>query len=270
MPPGTNLIAMNSTPTKSTAPRPLASPTYWSSARVPAWKSGLLLVLGLATVMTCWLSRPADTTPVAGVLMDLPDSVPGWGGKETKISETELSILPGDTEFARMTYRNRIGDEILCSIVLAGSQDRSIHRPERCLPGQGYSISQSTPLDLTMPGGQTLTVQCLELSRPHTLANGTTIPIRSLYLYWFVGDHFTTNSNLVRTARSIFDRVFLNRQHRWAYVIISSPITDSYMKWGRNREETRKILLAFMQSIVPRFQKDFIASGGDPAEVGEQ
>ena len=241
--------------------------TVWTSAKIPAWKSGLLILLGVLTVAICFLSRPADTTPVAGVLMDLPKRVSGWWGTATEVSEAELDILPSDTEFARMTYDNGIGDDILCSIVLAGSQDRSIHRPERCLPGQGFTIVRSTPINLDMPNGETLSVQALDLSRNQRVSEEKTITVRSLYIYWFVGDQFSTNSNLTRMVRSIFDRVFLNRQHRWAYVIVSSTITKDFKQFGKDRDETEAMLLDFMKKIVPTFQKDFIEAGGDPTEV---
>lgn len=243
--------------------------TVWSSAKIPAWKSGLLILLGALTVAICFLSRPADTTPVAGVLMDLPKRVSGWWGTASEVSKAELEILPSDTEFARMTYDNGVGDSILCSIVLAGSQDRSIHRPERCLPGQGFTIVRSTPVALEMPDGQNLHVQCLDLSRNQRISEDDSITVRSLYIYWFVGDNFTTNSNFTRMVRSIFDRVFLNRQHRWAYVIVSSTITEGLprARFPKDRDTTKAMLLDFMKKIVPTFQKDFIEAGGDPTEV---
>lgn len=243
--------------------------TVWSSAKIPTWKSGLLILLGVLTVIICLLSRPADTTPTPGVLMDLPNRVSGWWGTATEVSQAELDILPGDTEFARMTYDNGVGDNILCSIVLAGSQDRSIHRPERCLPGQGFTIVRSTPVALTLANDQVLHVQCLDLSRNQQISQERTITVRSLYIYWFVGNEFTTNSNLTRMIRGVFDRVFLNRQHRWAYVIVSSTITEGLpgSRFPRDREDTKAMLLDFMKKIVPTFQKDFIEAGGDPTEV---
>lgn len=256
-----------STPVDSPTAERAHLATIWSSAKIPTWKSGLLVLLCVLTVAICFVSRPADTTPIAGVLMDLPKRVSGWWGTATEVSQAELDILPGDTEFARMTYDNGIGDDILCSIVLAGSQDRSIHRPERCLPGQGFTIVRSTPIDLEMPNGQTLSVQCLDLSRNQRISEDQTITVRSLYIYWFVGDGMSTNSNLTRMVRSIFDRVFLNRQHRWAYVIVSSTITKDFKPFGKDREETLAMLLDFMEKVVPTFQKDLIEAGDKPTEV---
>jgi hypothetical protein len=49
-------------------------------------------------------------------------------------------------------YDDGIGDQVLVSIVLSGHDlDNSIHRPERCLPAQGWTIVDSTSLSLPVP-----------------------------------------------------------------------------------------------------------------------
>ncbi|MEM1059849.1 MAG: exosortase C-terminal domain/associated protein EpsI [Verrucomicrobiota bacterium] len=248
---------------------PSHSSTSWSRFQVPVWKLGLLAALVVLTVTLCFVSRPADTIPKPGVVMDLPpyDMRNGWFGEESEISHAERTILPSDTEFARKTYTNARRESILCSIVLAASQDRSIHRPERCLPGQGYTLNGSTPIDVQMPNGDTLRAQCLDLSHTQYDVNGNPYTLHSLYIYWFVGDGLTTNSNLERVVRGVFDRVFLNRQHRWAYVIVSSPITASFSAQGRSRDETLAMLKEFMRTMVPKFQKEFMESGAEELDV---
>jgi len=247
----------------------------WRSLSIPLWKGGLLLGLSVLTILICFLTRPADTTPIAGVKMELPGNflLQGLIGQDMEVSKAEKKILPPDTEFARRNYLimqdNRMTDQsMFCSIVLAGSQDRSIHRPERCMPAQGWTINKTTPITVEMPNGKVLHAQCLDLSMEKQDAEGKPITIRSLYIYWFVGDNFTTNSNLTRMVRSIYDRIFLNRQHRWAYVIVGAPITESTQSGFRlDREQTLTMLKQFMKIIVPEFQKSFMESGAEELDA---
>lgn len=232
-------------------PPPVPEATF-SRARVPYWKPGLLILLGVATLLICRVSRPSDTKPTSGVNMDLPVRVGVWWGEETPVSAAELRILPKDTTFARRTYEDGMGDRILCSIVLSGADARSIHRPERCLPGQGWTIGGSQTLPIELEDGRLLNVQALDLMREVKIADGEMRLVRSIYIYWFVGDAFTTNSNLERVARGVLDRVFLNRQHRWAYIICSSRVTEGMSLFGKNRQQTLEMLKGFIAEIGPK------------------
>jgi hypothetical protein len=43
--------------------------------------------------------------------------------------------------------------------------------------------------------------------------------------------------------------------HRWAYVIVSAPVLQNFTQGGLNEEQTLERLKAFIQDIVPMFQK---------------
>src|SRR5437870_2241856 len=73
----------------------------------------------------------------------LPEKAGAWtGGELTGLSPEERAILPADTEGARRVYRDAADHELYCSIVLAGRDVTSIHRPELCLRGQGWSLEK--------------------------------------------------------------------------------------------------------------------------------
>jgi hypothetical protein len=113
--------------------------TTQTSPEISPRKSVIVLVLAVLVVALCWLIPPASVGDETGVVMQLPDHVGLLAGFPEAVSQAELSILPPDTTFARMTYgdadSNRL-DRVLCSIVLSGREKRSIHRPERC-PARG-------------------------------------------------------------------------------------------------------------------------------------
>ncbi|NJK92500.1 MAG: exosortase-associated EpsI family protein [Blastochloris sp.] len=140
------------------------------------------------------------------------------------VSEAEKQILPADTEFARRVYFGPASDQILCSIVLAGGEKRSIHRPEVCLPGQGWTINSSTVIPITLANGTEIEAMKLTLEREVSISETERIKLKNIFLYWFVGKNVTTARHEKRVWLTSWDRVVHSLNHRWAYVIVSSTV----------------------------------------------
>jgi len=99
-----------------------------------------VLLAGLGSIFL--LPQQLGFQPV-GVEADLPKMVGGWYGQDLAVSDKEKSVLGQDkgTSIARKSYHNGVGYEIVASVVLSGEDmSRSIHRPERCMPAQGYTV----------------------------------------------------------------------------------------------------------------------------------
>lgn len=207
------------------------------------------------TLWAAWGAGDLNTSSEPGVTMTLPKTVGDFTGTPEEMSEAERVILPGDTEMARMRYENGRGNAIVASIVLSGGEKRSIHRPEICLPSQGWAIGAGTVLPIKLTSGHLLDVMQLDLSRPVETQPGVFHTIRSKFLYWFVGKDTTTPYHQVRIFKTSWDRVFHKTNHRWAYIIVSSIIGDSVSPGGKTAEETTGMLEDFIREIVPHFQK---------------
>lgn len=212
----------------------------------------VVLVTGIAILY--WPS-PRDSD-ASGVNLKLPLQLGNKIGFEEQISEAERIILPADTEFARKTYRTRLGDQVLVSIVLSGSDKRSIHRPEICLPGQGWIIKGGNPLKVQIGEEQKLEVMNLFLERQIQTAAGSKLKLNSYYMYWFVGSDMTTSSHLERVLVSMWDRIFKRKNHRWAYVIVSSTITEGVRPMGKSAEDTQIMLEEVIKEVAPLIHKD--------------
>ncbi len=218
------------------------------------WQTaGAALFAGLA-VLSLHLTEDANTDTQAGVIMELPGYIKGFVGEEQEISQAELIILPGDTEFARKVYRDARSD-ILCSIVLSGGERRSIHRPEACLPGQGWTVRGGEVVNIPLTDGRDLDVMKLSLVRQVAVGPGKTINVRSLYLYWFVGHDVMTPYHGRRVFLTSWDRVVRNINHRWAYVIVSATVTDNLRPNGLDEAQTLEMLKDFTAEIAPTFLK---------------
>src|SRR2546421_4542845 len=151
----------------------------------------LVLLLGLGSVLL--LPKRIEIQPAA-VAMSLPSFVGEWYGNDQPVLQGEKDILGPETQFVRKLYTNARGDQIFVSIVLSGpDMATSIHRPERCLPAQGWTVVDTRITEI--PFGK----EDLRATRLHNVRNfhngkSPPISIYSLDYYWFVGHDAQTPS----------------------------------------------------------------------------
>lgn len=234
----------------------------------PIWRVLVVVVLVALTLVACFWGAPPAAVSEDGVYMKLPDLVGRFQGKEQEVSNSELSILPKDTEFAKKLYTDNFGENINCQIVLAGAEKRSIHRPEVCLPGQGWTLKNGEVTPVTLDDGRTLQVMKLLIGRPVTLENGQQKELTSLFLYWFVGKDMSTPRHLVRILKTNFDMLLHNTNHRWAYVIVSAPILKGFAPNGQNQDDTLKELKSFIAELAPEIMKPSVKLPGGAVASG--
>lgn len=225
------------------------------TSTVAAVRALVLLALAAITVVICLNTPNVNIPSEGGVIMKLPDTVGSFVGKSMEITEVEKAILPKDTQFARMNYKNFRGEEVNCQIVLSGGEKRSIHRPEICLPGQGWTKKSSEVINVKLDDGRVLPVMKLVIARPIEVQPGVRKELTGLFLYWFVGKNSTTPYHWQRIMRSDIDRVFHNVNHRWAYVIVNANVLDGFVPGAKNQEETLDMLKKFIGDVAPEILK---------------
>lgn len=218
------------------------------------WRTAAIVVFPALTIWLCRESAPPDIAPEAGVVMGLPTLIGEYWGTSEPVSPSELALLPADTEFEKKIYQDLSGNSLTAQIVLSGGEKRSIHRPEVCLPGQGWSIQSGEVIPVTLANGRTLDVMKLTLNREIETAPGERKNLKSYFLYWFVGKDTTTPYHWVRLAKTNWDMVTKKLQHRWAYVIVSAPVLEGFKPGAQSDRETLDMLKDFVRQSVPKFQ----------------
>jgi exosortase len=151
-----------------------------------------------------------------------------WIGRASEVTEVERQVLPPDTGFSRKTYISLAdpAKQVFLSIVLSGRDRTSIHRPEYCLVGQGWSIRGSFLHRFAYPGkpgGFPATV--LRVRKEIATPKGKLV-VPQLFAYYFVGEDTITASHWGRILRDAADRVLHGKSNRWAYVVIQTGDSD--------------------------------------------
>lgn len=230
----------------------------------------ILVALCGMTILLCQFSPQTKGGDEAGVLSELPMVAGGFIGVSEDPSDKERELLPADTIIKKREYHTPGGsiehrDVAHAALVIAGNDTRSIHRPEVCLDGQGWTITSSTVREVKLISGATLRVRDLAIEREVLLPDRSKLPLRAHYVYWFVGNDISTPSNLDRQLISLRDSVLSNVNHRWAYPSVMARVTDNLtpQQSGERRRddaETVKMILSLIRSLAPKFQKDLMTS----------
>jgi len=152
--------ALQAAPSQS---EPAAAPQAYG-LNPPRWPSALLftgVLLVTATVSHLFIAN--RTLLAEQHRLDLAALVPTQFADWQTLPENGLTVLPEtqaaldslyDQQLVR-TYRNGQGQQIMLSIAYGQDQSNDlsqVHRPEICYVGQGFVITQSAPLSLSLAG----------------------------------------------------------------------------------------------------------------------
>ena len=189
----------------------------------------LVLTAGTAGVLS-WLKahqrlgEPGiKATPIPGSVMmkiDLPEHALDYSSTNIPESEEVLGYLPKDTSFAERYYQASDGFGVFATIVLMGADRTSIHRPDYCLPGHGWTIESKTAANIPIAGEHPYGLPVLKWVARNSmrLANGETQEVNGIYVFWFVAENEQTPDYVKFQYYLLRDLLFTGRLQRWAYI----------------------------------------------------
>src|SRR5437764_4892489 len=213
----------------------------------------LVLLAGFGSVFL--LPNSTKISP-AGIAMTLPNVIGMWIGDDAEVTQKERDTLAKDTQFVRKIYTGPERDQIYVSIVLSGEDmTNSIHRPERCLPAQGWLVRSSSKRAIRLANGQPLEVTKLTNSQVLEAPDKRRFTLNNLNYYWFIGYKDMTASHLTRTGIDLRDRIVSGFNQRWAYVTVAANVTEGLARPGRSEQQTAAMIESFIGELGPRLQK---------------
>jgi hypothetical protein len=205
-----------------------------------------------------WFVIRVEQTPVAMrpfTVVQLPERAGAWVGERTRfcqdercgrgvpereaaagvcptcgaplgdISVAERAILPPDTLIEHRLYRNPAGETVAVSLVVSGAEQKSIHRPQQCLPAQGLVIERSRVYEVPAGRDRSLRLMGLDVRRAGGADRARDL---SHFAYWFFDGERETPYHLERLYWTSWDRLGNRGVARWAYVSLFVPrVPDS-------------------------------------------
>jgi len=168
-------------------------------------------------------SNPAPTVAEAP-RVSLPE-LPGFTFEAQPVSEAEQTVLPKDTKIEKRLYTGDDGNWFLVTVVVGGQHKGSIHRPELCLPAQGFLMTD--PRTVEVDGWRWRFI---------TLEGGVGRPSIGFAYTFFNQYGFRTASHVSRIFRDVWDRSVHNRIDRWVMVTVNgSRFDDAGLRAFLNR-----------------------------------
>ena len=183
-------------------------------------------------VRYCQAESCARMFPVSK--MERMDACPFCGGSVKGCSLGESTVLPADTEIRKRLYHGPLGRDFLVSAVVGGRSKSSLHRPELCMPAQGFRME--APCDL-FAGGRAF--HALRLSSAHA-------PSTTLAYTYFNQAGVRTASHTHRILLDTWDRSVLNRIDRWVMVTVAAHGPGGV---DLDRAVDRAAVTAFLSSL---------------------
>ena len=237
-------------------------------------RTSIFAGMALATVIACKFFSDSKTNPVAGVVVWLPNEIFSYEVDTGVMGEEEKKWLPSDTTFLKRVYKEDWLPEqeanfraLSATLIVAGSDSRSLHRPQVCLTAQHWTIERREVVKLDTEGGP-LEVMDFHLVRSVRNADGSVrldeqgepLELRAHYVYWWIGPDASTASDEERVWLEVWNSILKGRKERWAY--------PSVMVWVDNRAEegeARERAYSFIRKYAPDFQKSLGAQDREDA-----
>ena len=179
----------------------------------------------------------------ASSLDDGTEKCPVCGKALSTQSIGELTVLPKDTRIMKRIYqRPADGVRFLVSAVIGGKSKNSLHRPELCMPAQGY----------TMSNPRTFEVAGRPFHAIHLLGAGA--PPSVLAYTFFNQAGVRTASHTRRILIDTWDRSVHNRVDRWVMVTVNASVPMDSAGFDLMHEADRLQLeefLARLSEVLP-------------------
>lgn len=183
--------------------------------------------------------------------VDLPAQVLQYHSRAIPLSKIVCDWLPRDTTFGQRYYTNaQEAFTVSMMVVLMGRDRTSIHAPENCLVGAGWTVTgkETGQVKMQQPVPYDLPVTKLFTRRDHRNERGESVPMRGIFVYWFVAENELAADHLKRMWRMALDMMRTGVLQRWAYVSCFAVCRPG------EEEATWERLQRFIVAATPQFQ----------------
>jgi len=219
----------------------------------------LALMAGTAGALT-WLKAHQrlgapglKAAPIPGSVimqLELPERVLDFTSTNLPESPVVLDYLPKDTSYASRHYLAADGAWAMANVILMGADRTSIHRPDYCLPGQGWQIRDKTEVKLSIAGAHPYELPVMKwiVSNTYPAPDGSKQTASGLYVFWFVTKDQATDNFPAMLKSMLFHQLTHGVLQRWAYISYFSVCPPG------QEDATFARMKSLITASVPEFQ----------------
>lgn len=186
-----------------------------------------------------------DKVPQSEPIGDMPTHIGAWSSRDEPIDDQVLQIL-GKGDFLNRVYEVRDAKTYVPPVGLfigyfpTQRTGQTIHSPQHCLPGAGWTFESSRYTTLQDANGKEFQVG------EYVIGNGE---IRQFVLYWYEAHGRSVANEYVSKAYLIADAIRLNRTDG-ALVRVITPIGPS-----ESVSAARDRAVGFTKQMTPQLSR---------------
>jgi EpsI family protein len=206
-------------------------------------KFWVVVVLLAACFTTLRLRGDQDRVPWTPSLSLLPSNIDGWTAQDIPLDKATLDVL-GDGRFLNRLYTD-VGpagrpSDVPVSLFIGyfptQRTGQSIHSPQNCLPGSGWSFLSSKVIDLPSSNGRPYPVG------EYLIGNAGE---KQLVLYWYLAHGRSIANDYVAKAYMMLDAIRWNRTDG-ALVRIVTPVGQA-----ESLQHAEQRAISFANNVTP-------------------
>jgi EpsI family protein len=215
--------------------------------RLSSWQRMLpLIVLLAATVLGLQARGYQEILPSYQHLATFPKQIGDWRARDLSLTPDELDIL-GPGEFLLRDYLRR-ADELSVNLFIAFFPSQrtgdTIHSPQNCLPGSGWTSLESVRIPVRRRDGTTISIN------RYVVARGAD---RDLVFYWYQAHGRVTPSEYWAKIFLVTDAIRMNRTDG-ALIRVTIPIREPGGEGAAESEALTFVhqILPLLEAYIPR------------------
>jgi len=218
----------------------MKSPRYWT-----------VVALLLATALVLHSRGDVDKVPPSEPLNLVPQTINGWTSNDIPLQDDVLAVL-GKGDFLNRVYLHQNGEQkydaapigLFIGYFPTQRTGQSIHSPQHCLPGAGWTFDSHKYVDIMANDGKPYRVG------EYVISNGSS---KQFVLYWYQAHGRSIANEYVAKLYMITDAIRLNRTDG-ALVRVITPILPSEPE--NNARDRVVRFTGQLAPMLPRFIPD--------------
>lgn len=199
----------------------------------------VLTVILLAQMALLYGYSRDEAIPVVPALSTFPKEFPGWTMlRESKVEDEVLEVLKADDTLTRYYGNGERYASLFIAYFKTQRTGQVPHSPKHCLPGSGWTPSQSGFLKIDIPGQN----RSINVNR-YVVTRGDA---SSMVLYWYQSLDRVVASEYMAKVYLVTDSIRFNRTDT-ALVRVVVPIAGG----AAGVDSAEKTGVAFVQEMFP-------------------
>lgn len=214
----------------------MKSPRFW-----------IVILLLTSTIFVLESRGDADQIPASEPLSQMPRNIGPWSAQDIPLTDDTLEVL-GKGDFLNRIYTFEPSDgparqppiSVFIGYFASQRTGQTMHSPQNCLPGAGWTFDSQTYTDIQDINGKTYRVG------EYVIGNGD---IKQFVIYWYQAHGRSIPNEYVAKGYMVADAIRMNRTDGALVRVITQVMPSESLESAKERA------VRFTQQMAPNLPR---------------